>query len=246
MTTTRLPLAPFAATSMLALATLTTLTTTQAVKAKEATQSQPTIVVSATGQTQTAPDMAVIHLAVVTNGKTAQDALIENNESMNNVLEAFKKSGIEEADLQTSGLSIYPVAVDTTTPSEAEQTYRVSNSLTVRIRDLDNAGKMFDQAMNLGINAVNGISFTNADQKPFYVVARKNAVAEAMEKAKTLAEAAHVKLGSVLSIHEENYSTGVTPRLMSASAKSDSANTNFTNGELDYSVNVTVKFAIEN
>ncbi|WP_375705366.1 SIMPL domain-containing protein, partial [Bartonella sp. AA86SXKL] len=85
--------------------------------------------------------------------------------------------------------------------------YHVSNSLTVRIRDLSNAGKIFDQAMALGVNSVHGITFTNANTKPFYQEARKKAIAEAIEKAKTIAEAADLKLGKIIKINEndDNY-----------------------------------------
>nr|WEQ92348.1 rC1 [synthetic construct] len=104
-----------------------------------------------------------------TQDKTAQKALADNNKSMNDIINAFKNNGIQANDLQTSGLSIYQ-----SNPNKDHEkknngiVYHVSNSLTVRIRDLSNAGKIFDQAMALGVNSVHGITFTNANTKPFY------------------------------------------------------------------------------
>ncbi|MHC5307813.1 SIMPL domain-containing protein [Bartonella sp. LJL80] len=236
---------PISSLAIGAAAGMTLLSAQYSAQAGEVEMKHSTIVVSATGETQTAPDMAVINLAVVTNDKTAQQALAANNKAMNDVLESFKKSGIEPRDLQTSGLSIYPVNEDSKEKKVSEQKYRVSNSLTVRIRDLALAGKIFDQAMSLGINSVSGISFTNAEQKPFYTEARKKAVAEAIEKAQTLAGAANVKLGPIISISEENFSSGVMPRLASAAKPAYQADTNFAGGELDYAINVTVTFAID-
>ncbi len=66
-----------------------------------------TITVTATGESQAVPDMAIINLAVVTEDKTAQKALAANNKSMNDIVNAFKSNGIQANDLQTSGLSIY-------------------------------------------------------------------------------------------------------------------------------------------
>nr|WEQ92350.1 rC3 [synthetic construct] len=115
-----------------------------------------------------------------TQDKTAQKALADNNKSMNDIINAFKNNGIQANDLQTSGLSIYQ-----SNPNKDHEkknngiVYHVSNSLTVRIRDLSNAGKIFDQAMALGVNSVHGITFTNANTKPFYQEARKKAIAEA-------------------------------------------------------------------
>ncbi|GAA5097376.1 SIMPL domain-containing protein [Bartonella acomydis] len=205
-----------------------------------------TITVTATGESQAAPDMAIINLSVVTDDKTAQKALAENNKSMNDIVNAFKNSGIKANDLQTSGLSIYQSHPDKHHEKKNnEKLYHVSNSLTVRIRDISNAGKIFDQAMALGINSVNGITFTNADTKPLYQEARKKAIAEAIEKAKTIAQAADVKLGKITEINENNDHHYLMPRLMSRAADTSYADTNFSGGELSYNVSVTVVFSIE-
>lgn len=205
-----------------------------------------TITVTATGESQAAPDMAIINLAVVTDDKTAQKALAANNKSMNDIVNAFKSNGIQANDLQTSGLSIYQSHPDKHHEKKNdEKLYHVSNSLTVRIRDLSNAGKIFDQAMTLGVNSVNGITFTNADTKPFYQEARKKAITEAIEKAQTIAQAADLKLGRIIEINEKEDYYHPTPRLMSRAASASYADTNFAGGELNYNVTVTVVFAID-
>lgn len=213
--------------------------------AQEGTGKVPTIIVQATGYEQAKPDIAIINLAVQSDGKTADSALSANNTTMNKVLKSFHDNGIEPRDLTTSDLSIYQIDRDNNDNKKSEPLYRVSNSLSVRVRDISKAGKIFDEAMKLGVNSVNGISFANADTKPFLVDARKKAVSEAFEKAKTLAEAAHVKLGSVITISEDNAMNAMMPRLMSASAPTARSDTNFATGELDYKVNVTVTFAID-
>ncbi|WP_019222396.1 SIMPL domain-containing protein [Bartonella rattaustraliani] len=229
-----------------AMVALTLLTTSPTVHAEESKMKNTTITVTATGESQATPDMAIINLAVITEDKTAQKALADNNKSMNDIVNAFKNSGIQANDLQTSGLSIYQFSSDKhNEKKENEKIYHVSNSLTVRIRDLANAGKIFDQAMALGVNSVSGITFTNANTKPFYQDARKKAIAEAISKAETIAEAAHLKLGKIMRINENDDHYHPTPHLMSRSASADSAETNFSGGELSYNVNVTVVFAID-
>ncbi|MET3559792.1 uncharacterized protein YggE [Bartonella japonica] len=229
-----------------AMVVLTLLSTLLAVHAEESKMKNATITVTATGESQAAPDMAIINLAVVTYDKTAQKALAANNKSMNDIVNAFKKNGIQANDLQTSGLSIYQSNSDKNhEQKESERLYHVSNSLTVRIRDLANAGKIFDQAMALGVNSVNGITFTNANTKPFYQDARKKAISEAIAKAETIAEAAHLKLGRIIKINENDDHYHHMPRLMSKAANADYTDTNFSGGELGYNVNVTVVFAID-
>lgn len=206
---------------------------------------QPTIIVEATGYEQAKPDIAIINLAVQNEGSSAQSALADNNETMNKVLQHLKEDGVDPRDLLTSDLSIYQIDRDDKSKKPVEMRYRVSNGLTVRVRDIKKAGKIFDEAMKLGVNSVNGISFANADTKPYLANARKKAVSEAIEKAETLADAANVKLGSIVTISEENATNMMMPRLMSAAAPAAQMGSNFASGELDYKVNVTITFAIE-
>ncbi|WP_407965225.1 SIMPL domain-containing protein [Bartonella sp. C271] len=228
------------------LTVLSLLTTSLVVHAEETIKDASTITVTATGENQATPDMAIINLAVVTHDTTAQKALAANNKFMNDIMNTFKNNGIHANDLQTSGLSIYQMTSDTKQEKKNNEiTYHVSNSLTVNIRDLANAGKIFDQAMALGVNSVNGITFTNANTKPLYKEARKKAVTEAIAKAETLAQAANVKLGKIIAINESNNERYPTPRLMSRAQTADYADTNFSGGELNYNVNVTITFTID-
>ncbi|ATO57731.1 SIMPL domain-containing protein [Bartonella sp. 1-1C] len=228
------------------LTVLSLLTTSCFVHSEETIRNAPTITVTATGENQATPDMAIINLAVVTHDTTAQKALAANNKFMNDIVDTFKNNGIQANDLQTSGLSIYQTNSDKKQEKKNNEiTYHVSNSLTVNIRDLANAGKIFDQAMALGVNSVNGITFTNADTKPLYKEARKKAVTEAIAKAETLAQAANVKLGKIITINESNNEYYPTPRLMSRAQSASYADTNFSGGELNYHVSVTITFAID-
>ncbi|EJF75687.1 SIMPL domain-containing protein [Bartonella alsatica] len=216
------------------------------IHAKESKTKNATITVTATGESQAAPDMAIINLAIVTYDKTAQKALTANNKSMNDIVNAFKNNGIQTNDLQTSGLSIYQSNPDKHHEKKNnEKLYHVTNSLTVRIRDLANAGKIFDQAIALGVNSVNDITFTNADIKPFYQEARKKAIAEAIEKAETIAQAANLKLGKIIEINENDDGYHSRSHLRSRAAYASNADTNFLGGELNYNVSVTVVFAID-
>ncbi|VEJ45648.1 SIMPL domain-containing protein [Bartonella vinsonii] len=216
------------------------------IHAEESKMKNATITVTATGESQAEPDMAIINLAVVTEDKTAQKALAANNKSMNDIVNTFKNNGIQANDLQTSGLSIYQYNPDKPHDKKNhEKLYHVSNSLTVRIRDLANAGKIFDQAMALGVNSVNGITFTNADTKPFYQEARKKAITEAIEKAETIAQAANLKLGKIIQINENNDNYYPKPYLMRSAAHASYDDTNFSGGELGYNVSVNVVFSID-
>lgn len=219
--------------------------------AQEMKPREPVISVTGDGESSIAPDMAVVNLAVVKQAKTAREALDENNKAMNDVLAALKSGGIAERDLQTSGFSIqpqynYPQPVDGQQQQPQLIGYQTINSITIRLRDLAKLGAVIDQSVSLGINQGGDIQFTN--DKPDAVIdeARKDAVASAVKKAKTLSEAAGVKLGRILEINENVPRAMPQPVYRATMMKEASdAAVPVQGGENNYNVSVTVTFAIE-
>ncbi len=67
-----------------------------------------TLSVSATGSVKGVPDNAVISFSVVTQDAEARQALADNSERMNSVVEALKALGIGEKEIRTSRVSVYP------------------------------------------------------------------------------------------------------------------------------------------
>ncbi|MGO7990167.1 SIMPL domain-containing protein [Rhizobium leguminosarum] len=219
--------------------------------AQDAKPREPMISVTGDGESSVAPDMAVVNLAVVKQAKTAREALDENNKAMNDVLAALKSGGIAERDLQTSGFSIqpqynYPQPVDGHQPPPQLIGYQTINSVTVRLRDLAKLGAVIDQSVTLGINQGGEIQFTNDKPDAAIEEARKAAVADAVKRAKTLSEAAGVKLGRILEINENVPRAMPQPVYRATMMKEASdAAVPVQGGENNYNVSVTVTFAIE-
>ncbi|API50854.1 SIMPL domain-containing protein [Rhizobium leguminosarum] len=219
--------------------------------AQEAKPREPVISVTGDGESSVAPDMAVVNLAVVKQAKTAREALDENNKAMNDVLAALKGGGIAERDLQTSGFSIqpqynYPQPVDGQQQQPQLIGYQTINSVTVRLRDLAKLGAVIDQSVTLGINQGGEIQFTNDKPDAAIEEARKAAVADAVKRAKTLSEAAGVKLGRILEINENVPRAMPQPVYRATMMKEASdAAVPVQGGENNYNVSVTVTFAIE-
>ena len=211
-----------------------------------------TITVSATGAADVAPDMAILDLSVQKEGKTAREALDLNNAAMGEVLSALKDGGIEERDLQTSNFNIqpryfYPKSTSGQPPKQPQIVgYIVSNSLTVRIRDLKRVGKILDTSVSLGVNNGGNIRFSTENPEPTVEAARKSAMARAVAKATTLTAAANVKLGRILEISEQNRGR---PRVrsmarMESNMAADAA-VPIATGENSYSVTVTVRWELD-
>ena len=103
-----------------------------------------------------------------------------------------------------------------------ENRYSASNSVSVTIRELARAGAILDAASNAGANNVYGPTLTRSNQDELQAKALRAAVDKARAKARVLADAAGVRLGSVTAITESGsepapvYEAGLTARVPSA------------------------------
>jgi uncharacterized protein YggE len=153
------------------------------------------ITVTGTGTVESTPDQAEFSLGVDSSGPTAGAALAANSERMRRVLAALFAAGVAKEDVQTQDVSVSRAYPD-------EDRYSANNSVSVTIRALAKAGAILDAATNAGANNVYGPRLTRSDQDGLQARALRAAVDDARSKARTLAEAAGVRLGSVTAITE--------------------------------------------
>jgi len=213
-------------------------------------ESAPRIAVTGEGEARAVPDMAVMNLTVLREAETAREALTGNNEAMTAVLAALKQDGVAERDLQTTGLNIRPRYIHPNKDNRLREPkivgYTVTNGLTVRIRELKAVGEVLDRSVTLGINQGGQLAFVNDDTRPILSEARKKAVADALDKARTLAEAAGVKLGKVLAMSEQSSRPRPIPLArQEAMAAAAPASVPVAAGENSYRITVSMEFAIE-
>lgn len=226
------------------------LSSTSALAQDAAAPRPPVISVVGEGEVAVAPDVAILSLTVLRQAKTAAAAVSANSSAMAEVLAALKADGVAERDLQTSSFSIYPRyrqndKGSSTDPQEIVG-YDVSNSLSVKVRDLSKLGGLVDASVRLGVNQGGQIVFTNDSPKASIETARKAAVADALSKARTLAEAAGVKLGKLMELSEENRGPAPAPMMRMAMAKDAApAPVPVAAGENTYTVNVNATFGID-
>jgi uncharacterized protein YggE len=208
---------------------------------------QPRIMVMGEGEAAVPPDMALLSLSVMREARTAREALDANNAAMAEVIAAIKLFGIADRDLQTAGVQINPRYNYTNKPDGTQDAelvaYQVTNTLSVRIRDLVKTGEILDKAVSLGVNQGGSIAFANDDPSAVVTEARKKAVADAMAKAKTLSEAAGVGLGRVLEISDQTFSAQPMP--IEAKAFDGAAAVPVQAGENSYKVQVNMTFELK-
>jgi len=223
-----------------------------AANAQGSVENERLISVTGEGTVEGAPNMALITLGVVSEARTAREALDANTQSMNRILNALKQSGIESRDLQTSGFGVYPIysqppaGHDSSQPFRPEIVgYRVQNNVTLRIRDLTRVGALLDQVVTLGANSISGPTFTVENPTALQDQARSAAIADALRKGRLYAAAADVDLGPIFRI-DENYAPPpqpyAAPMMRMEAAQSDVP---IEGGALTFKMQVSVSWLIE-
>ncbi len=202
------------------------------------------IQVTGSGVVAAVPDMATISLGVVTQGISGKDALRANSDQLARVFADLAEAGIDERDIQTSGLSLQP---NWDRNSDRKQQpmivgYTARNGVTVRVRDLEILGDVLDDVVSSGANQFNGLSFGVTNPAPLQNKARVRAVKDAAARAELLVTAAGATLGKVLNISE---SGGIRPQMMRSMAMdmAESA-VPVAAGEVDLRASVTITYEI--
>ena len=175
------------------------------------------ITVTGTGTVTGTPDQLVLDMGVQVNGSSVGSALASADDAASRVTAALRARGVAAADIQTSGLSIWP---DYPSGSQVPSGYGASESLTATLGRLSAAGAQIDAAVQAGGNAttVSGISLNLTDDSSLLAAARTRAVADAEAKAAQYAKALGVPLGPVVSITDQAPAQPLPQYAMSSAA----------------------------
>lgn len=205
---------------------------------------QGTISVVGTGEAAAPPDMATIRLGVASEADEAAEAMRANAASMKRVLARLADAGIDARDIQTSDLSLSPRWSRPEPGRDAEVTgFVASNTLVVRVRDLDVLGPTLDAALGDGVNTLGGLRFGFADAAELRDAARRAAVADAKRAAEVLAAAAGVTLGELQELSELGGTDGPQPMARMEMAVADAAPV--AAGEATIRASVRMVFAVD-
>jgi uncharacterized protein YggE len=196
-----------------------------------------------TATIRTSPDIATTQIGVQTFSKEVEPAIAENNEKSEAVQEALRQQGVEEKDMRTVSFNVFPQRdYQNNRPNEIIG-FQVDNMISVVLRDLTSVGKTLQAAITAGANNISGVAFTLADPEPFRNEARTKAIEDARQRASSMAEAAGVELGKVISIAELSQPGPIIAR----AAYDEAAFKNevpIQPGELELTVSVEMAFAI--
>lgn len=204
--------------------------------------------VSAEGKVSMPPDIASLSFGITTGrqstAKAATDVIQRN---MTKILAAVKALGIEEKDIATESFYLSP-EYDYTTGGQVPRGFQATQTLRVKVRDLDKVGDVLTAATNAGANQVGGIQFSVDDPDVVKAQAREIAIGKAKAKAKVLADNLGMSLGRMISFSEDGLYPQPVPMMMKANydagASMPERSLEIPAGEQDIVSNVTMSFEL--
>lgn len=146
------------------------------------------------GKVYTKPDIAVLNLSVVTEGRNIKDVQDENSEKMNGVIAFLKEFNVEEKDIKTTNYRLYPRYDYENRRIPQIIGYEITQTLEVKVRDLEKIGDILEQSVSAGVNQVGSLRFAVDKDEELKERARSLAIKDAKDKAKKLASNLGVRL----------------------------------------------------
>ncbi len=205
--------------------------------------------ITGTGKVSVIPDIATLSLGIEAQVESVAAAQSQAAEAMEKVMAALTANGIPEKDIQTQYFNIDRVTRwDNDKQQETIIGYRVTNTVTVKIRDMEKIGATIDAVIMAGgdFTRVNNIGFSVEDPSEYYEEARAKAITDARTKAQQLAELAEVKLGKPIYISESTPYSPVIYRqgMYESNMAVPAAETPISVGEMEISLTVQITYTI--
>ncbi len=145
------------------------------------------ISVEGIGSMTVEPDIVQISTGVVTMGEDAKVAQNENQEIMSKVISSIKANGVEDKDIKTVSYLVRP-DYDYTQGGKTFKGYEVRQLVQINVRDIENADKIINDAIESGANIQQDMQFRVSNYKEYYDEALDLAVTDSFEKAMNIAE----------------------------------------------------------
>jgi uncharacterized protein YggE len=202
--------------------------------------------ISATGDVTRVPDLAIISAGVQTRSATASGAIQQAATRMARVRKALTDAGVADRDIQTSTISLNPEYTYANNQPPKLNGYTASNQLSVRFRDIANAGKILDALVSQGANTINGPTLTIDKPESALDEARARAVTAGRARAELYARSLGMRIVRLVSVSESSSSFPMPPPMpMYARAEvAQAADSKIDPGEQKLQVNVAMTFEL--
>lgn len=146
-----------------------------------------------------------------------QTAINEVNNKVNTLIAAVKNFGVAEADIQTTNSSVFQSEEsywDNGKQKIRKGQWHVNNSITIKLRNVDQAAALTDVLSQSGATDIYGPNFQLDDTGNAEVELLGQAINNAKEKATKIAAESGKKLGKVLNVQEGGSNYDAIPMML--------------------------------
>lgn len=166
-------------------------------------RSETLLSVSASGEADMRPDEAQFEAGVQNWAGTARAASQQTQKDIEAIVAELKKLGVDENDIQTNAINVQRIDY-----GDRRGQFQAYNTLRVRLRNVDLAGRAVAAVTTVGANIVSGPELRISDPEAAANTAYANAYANARKRAEAYAEAADMEISRVLYIRDAGGSQG--------------------------------------
>jgi uncharacterized protein len=156
-----------------------------------------TIYAGADGKFEAAPDTAVLRLDIAAQQDTSRAAYDHAAAAADRVRQAIRANGLDPKELQIGSYSVQPM-YDWKNPKHKVVGYRVSTSLTLKLRDFTKIGGIVEQTADIDDMQSQALSYTLDNVETAKAKAAEDALHKARNQAAAVATAGGRTLGEMV------------------------------------------------
>jgi uncharacterized protein len=216
---------------------------------------QKTITVNGEGEVLAVPNIATFSFSVLETAESVDVAQNRAAEKTNKAIEFLKSNNVEEKDIK-SDYNTYPkydygrpcYTFDCPQSETKIIGYEVNQTVTVKVRQQEDAGRFLSELGKIGVSNISGLSFSIDDEDALYEESKQKAIANAKLKADKMAKELDIKLGDIVSFGENTGPMYPAYGMGGAEAsvmKSDMVVPNLPQGENEYKSSVWITYEIK-
>jgi uncharacterized protein YggE len=169
-----------------------------------------TIISGADGKFEASPDTAVLHFDIAAQDDQSRAAYTKATAAAERVRQALSQNGIDPKVMQVGFYSVQPM-YDWKNPKRKVIGYRVSTSLTLKLRDFSKVGAIIEQTADLESMQNQSLSYTLEDTESAKAKAAEDALRRARNQASAVASAGGRTLGELLHASVDVNQQVITP-----------------------------------
>jgi len=211
---------------------------------------QSQIKVFSEGKIKIAPDIIVLSFGVETKGYDLVKVKEDNDKLLEKVNKYLTENKINPKDIKAKWFSLYPWN-DYNNNKDVETSYRASQNMEVKIRDISQYKKITNELVKIGVARIDNTFFSSSKVEKLKSEARELAIENAQKKANDFARALKRKLGKVIFVSDDSrdfyddyYGRDATSSSM-MTTEEGSFGEKFNVGEIEVNVTISVTFLLE-